>query len=134
MPARQVIGQKYFQEFARRDEALDKGQTHKILRDHRVGGETYARVLRVLETNPFEPGDREFKYYARGVGLVQIKEGLDKNLKNPELVFNLVGGGGGGGGSAAAPAPVPLPAPLALMLAGVAGLAGLARLGRRRAT
>jgi hypothetical protein len=90
-------------------------------------------VLRVLETNPFEPGEREFKYYAKGVGLVQIKEGLDGNLKNPELVFTGVGLGGGGG-SAAAPAPVPLPAPLALMLAGVAGLAGLARRGRRRTT
>ena len=31
MPARQIIGQRYFQEIARRDEALDKGQTHAVL-------------------------------------------------------------------------------------------------------
>ena len=88
MPARQIIGQRYFQEIARRDEALDKGQTHAILGRLRVGGTVYRNVLRVLETNPFEPKDREFKYYAPRVGLIRIEEGLNRNLKNPDVVFN----------------------------------------------
>ena len=105
MPAKQVIGQKYFQEFARKDEALDKGQTHKIVRNLTVGGETYARVLRVLETNPFEPGDREFKYYAPGVGLVRIKEGLDGNLEEPRA--GVQPGGEAAAEEAAPPPPRP---------------------------
>jgi hypothetical protein len=90
MPTRQKIGQGYFQEFAPRDEALDMARTHAILPSLRVGGVTYRNVLRVLETNPFEPGDREFKYYAPRVGLIRIEEGLNRRLRNPELVFNLV--------------------------------------------
>jgi hypothetical protein len=92
MPARQVIGQRYFQERARRDEALDKGETHGILGRLRVGDTVYRNVLRVLETNPFEPGSREFKYYAPKVGLVRVEEGLNRKLENPEVVFERVEG------------------------------------------
>ena len=87
MPARQVIGQRYFQERARRDEALDKGQTHAVLGRLRVGDKVYRNVLRVLETNPFEPGAREFKFYAPKVGLIRVEEGLNRNLKKPDIVF-----------------------------------------------
>ena len=87
MPARQVIGQRYFQERARRDEALDKGQTHAVLGRLRVGDKVYRHVLRVLETNPFEPGAREFKFYAPKVGLIRVEEGLNRNLKKPDIVF-----------------------------------------------
>jgi hypothetical protein len=93
MPAKQIIGQRYFQEHARRDEALDKGKTHGILGRLRVGDTVYRNVLRVLETNPFEPKSREFKYYAPRVGLVRIEEGLNRKLKNPEAVFNRDDGG-----------------------------------------
>ena len=47
----------------------------------------YRNVLRVLETNPFEPRSREIKYYAPRVGLIRDDEGLDRNLKNPDLIF-----------------------------------------------
>ena len=87
MPAQQVIGQRYFQERARRDEALDKGQTHAVLGRLRVGDKVYRNVLRVLETNPFEPGAREFKFYAPKVGLIRVEEGLNRNLKKPDIVF-----------------------------------------------
>jgi hypothetical protein len=87
MPARQIVGQRYFQEHARRDEALDKGQTLGIRGRLRVGGTVYRNVLRVLETNPFEPRSREIKYYAPRVGLIRDDEGLDGNLKNPDLIF-----------------------------------------------
>jgi hypothetical protein len=96
-----------------------------------VRGVTYRNVRQVLETNPLEPGSREFKYYAPGVGLIRIEEGLDRNLGNPELVFNLVPGARRGAAAAAAAppvtAPVPLPAPLGLLLVGLAALAGVRR-------
>jgi len=28
-------------------------------------------VLKIAETTPLEPGVREYKYYARGIGLIQ---------------------------------------------------------------
>lgn len=92
MPARQIVGQSYFQERARRDEALDKGQTNAVLGRLRVGDTIYRNVLRVLETNPFEPGAREFKYYAPRVGLVRAEEALDRNLENPQVVFDRTDG------------------------------------------
>jgi hypothetical protein len=95
MPARQIVGQRYFQEHARRDEALDIGETLGIRDRLRVGGTLYRNVLRVLETNPFEPGSREIKYYAPGVGIIRDDEGLDRNLKNPDLIFRRVDDGRG---------------------------------------
>jgi hypothetical protein len=131
MPVRRHPGYPYYQEFARVDEALDKGRINAVLPSLTVRGVTYRNVRQVLETNPLEPGSREFKYYAPGAGLIRIEEGLDRNLQNPELVFNLVPGVRRGAVSAqAAPpvaAPVPLPGPLALLLVGVAALAGVRR-------
>jgi hypothetical protein len=129
MPVRLHADYPYYQEFARADEALDKGQTRAILPSLTVRGVTYQNVRQVLETNPLEPRSRELKYYAPGVGLIRIEEGLDRNLENPELVFNLVPRTRRGAAAAAAPAPaaaaVPLPAPFALLLAGLAALAGV---------
>jgi hypothetical protein len=95
MPARQIVGQRYFQEHARRDQALDIGETLGIRDRLRVGGTVYRNVLRVLETNPFEPGSREIKYYAPGVGIIREDEGLDRNMKNPDLIFRRVDDGRG---------------------------------------
>jgi hypothetical protein len=139
MPARQRLGRSYYQEFARRDDALDAAETFAVLDHLRVRGVDYFDVLQVLETNELEPRAREFKYYAPGVGLIRIEEGLNRRLEDPELVFNRVPDRGVRmaeaarvGATSAVTAPVPLPAPLALLLAGMAGLAGL-RLRRPRA-
>jgi hypothetical protein len=109
MPVRTHSGYPYYQEFARADEALDKARTIAILPSLTVRGVTYRNVRQVLETNPLEPGSREFKYYAPGVGLIRIEEGLDRNLGNPELVFNLVrrGRSGAAGDRPRAPARAP---------------------------
>jgi hypothetical protein len=73
----------------------------------------------VLETTELEPDAREFKYYAPGVGLIRVEEGLDADLSNPELTFDRVA------------APIPLPP--GLILIGT-GLFGLLALGRRQRT
>ena len=52
MPAEQIIGQKYFQEYAPLDDALDEGQTYAILKELKVGSVVYAKVLQVFETHP----------------------------------------------------------------------------------
>ena len=94
MPARQITGQRYFQEHARRDEALDKGKTLRRLDRLRVGETVYRNVLRVLETNPFEPGARDVKYYAPRVGLIREDEGVNRRLKDPDLIFRRDNDGG----------------------------------------
>ena len=45
----------------------------------RVPFDTFEDCLKTLETTPLEPGAREYKYYARGVGVVlEVTPGADK--------------------------------------------------------
>jgi hypothetical protein len=115
MPIDKTIGFNYFQEHAPEDEALDHGKTFAILNALTVAGTTYKNVLQVLERSRAEPGARDFKFYAPGIGLIMEHEGLDVNLTNPELTFTRN------------PAPIPLPAPLVLILAGIGSLGALRR-------
>ena len=32
---------------------------------------TFKQVLKTEETNPLKPGEKEFKFYAPGIGLIQ---------------------------------------------------------------
>ena len=69
----------------------------------------FANVLQVLETSELEPDAREFKYYAPGVGLVLVEEGLDAEFQNPEATFELA-------------ASIPEPGTLALLGLGLSGM------------
>lgn len=122
MPKRIHRGFRYYQEHAPADGALDQARNLGILDQLRVRGVTYEHVLRVLETSASEPGLREIKYYARGVGLIREEEGVGRNLRNPTFVSNRVPNPTGGMAPVSA---VPLPAPLALLLGAFAALAGL---------
>ena len=114
MPADLEIGFNYFQEHAPADEALDQGTIFAF-------GEfgTFQDVLQVFETTELEPDEREFKYYAPGVGLIRVEENLDENLENPELVFMLT-----------EIRAVPEPGSAGLLLLGL--LAGIGARARRR--
>ena len=104
MPARQIIGQRYFQEIARARRGARQGQDPRASSTGCASAApSTATCCRVLETNPFEPNDREFKYYAPRVGLIRIEEGLNKNLKNPDVVFNRDDDGRRAGPSAPTP-------------------------------
>jgi hypothetical protein len=117
MPADLTVGFNYYQEFAPADEALDQAETFAVGLD--IGD--FTDVLQVFETTELEPDAREFKYYAPGIGLIRAEEGLDRNLRNPEITFDLV---------SAAAAPVPEPATVTLLGLGLAGM--LANGVRRR--
>lgn len=120
MPADPAVGFEYFQEFAPDDQAVDQARVFSIvpLLDTPLG--ELADVVQILETNPLEPDDREFKLYAPGRGLVRVEEGLDPSFAHPEARFDLV-----------RVTPVPEPSIFALLAAGVAMVIGMAR--RRRA-
>lgn len=109
MPVRTDLGFAYYQEFATKDGALDEAETVGLLDALKVGDTLYRHVLKTLETTAAEPDSREFKYYAPGVGLIRVEEGLDENLANPDVTFDRV-------------STVPLPPGLLLLMSAVGGL------------
>lgn len=119
MPADPVVGFEYYQEFAPDDEAVDVAEIDATGLMFEIAGVAYDDVLRTFESNPLEPLSLEYKYYAPGVGLFRIEEGLDARGGTPGLVFDLE------------VAAVPLPAGLPLLLASLGGLAVLRRARRR---
>jgi len=90
MPAELIEDFNYFKEHAPADAALDQGTICVAFIDTLtldIG--TFENVLQILETTELEPDEREFKYYAPGVGLILVEENLDEEFANPELVFEL---------------------------------------------
>lgn len=125
MPSDLTIGFNYYQEFAAADAALDQATTFALgsLVELNIGH--FENVLQVLETSELIPGALEFKYYAPGLGLILVEEGLDRNFENPEIAVALVD-----------VRKVPEPASLLLFSAGMAGLAllgGASGMSRRNA-
>jgi hypothetical protein len=116
MPANPVAGLSYFQEFAAADAALDEALIYATGQTVTVGGKPYTNVLVTFESTSLDPTARELKYYAPGIGLIRVEEGVDENFANPDLVFNRID-----------PAPVPLPAGLPLLIGALGGLAWLKR-------
>lgn len=120
MPADPMVGMSYFQEFSAADGALDEASIFATGLNIMSGDTVFSDVLATLETSSIDPDAREFKFYARDVGLIRIEEGLDGDFANPELVFERV-----------APSVVPLPAGFSLIFAGMGALVGLRSLRRR---
>ena len=89
MPARQIIGQRYFQEHRPPRRGARQGPDPRAYVGRlRVGGTVYRNVLRVLETNPFEPKSPRDQVLCAPGRHDPDEEGLNKNLKNPDLVFS----------------------------------------------
>lgn len=116
MPVDLTVGLNYYQEFAPQDGALDEATTNMTDMSLSLAIGDFNNVLRVLETNP--SGELEFKYYAPGVGLVMVEEGLNDQLGNPELTVEYTGA-------------QPVPEPTTMMLFGT-GLLSLSAAGRYR--
>lgn len=79
MPADLTLGFNYYQEFAPADDALDNGTTFALIPQIDLAIGSFFDVLQVFETTELDPTAREFKYYAPGVGLILVDEGLDEN-------------------------------------------------------
>lgn len=110
------VGDHYFQEFApgvAEDEAVVAG----LGLDITTGLGNFSDVLKIYETTALEPDQREFKYYAPGVGLVLTEEDLNEQLADPQFTMELVN-------------IQVIPEPISLALVAV-GLGGLARVRRR---
>lgn len=69
IPARFLLGSRYFQEIAP-GEALDRAEHIDMGLTVKAAGRTLRNCVAVSETSPLEPGHESLKVYCPGVGLV----------------------------------------------------------------
>jgi hypothetical protein len=70
MPGKVEVGLKYFQEIAP-GVAEDRAEIVSVNDMLATPAGTFSKVLKAEETNPLKPGEKEFKFYAPGIGLIQ---------------------------------------------------------------
>jgi hypothetical protein len=74
MPGTPLLGARYYQEVAP-EQAMDRAEIVSLTDTLETPSGKYDNVLKIEETTPLEKG-KEYKYFARGVGLIR-----DGNLK-----------------------------------------------------
>jgi len=70
MPGIALLGARYYQEVAPKV-AMDRAEIVSISDTLTVPAGKFDKVLKVEETTPLEPGEKEYKYYAPGIGLLK---------------------------------------------------------------
>jgi hypothetical protein len=70
MPPLALLGARYSQEIAPKV-AMDRAEIVSLTETVKTPAGEFRGCVKIEETTPLEPGVREAKYYARGVGLVQ---------------------------------------------------------------
>ncbi len=70
MPGLPLLGARYYQEIAP-GVAMDRAEVISMTDSLETAAGTFKNVLKTLETDPLEPGDKSFKFYALYVGLVK---------------------------------------------------------------
>jgi hypothetical protein len=70
MPDKVEVGLEYYQEIAP-GVAEDRAEIVSVNDTSDTPAGTFEQVLKTEETNPLKPGEKEFKFYALGIGLIQ---------------------------------------------------------------
>ena len=70
MPDKVEVGLEYYQEIAP-GVAEDRAEIVSVNDTLDTPAGTFEQVLKTEETNPLKPGEKEFKFYALGIGLIQ---------------------------------------------------------------
>jgi len=70
MPGTILLGARYYQEIAP-GVAMDRAEIISMTETVQTLAETFENCLKIEETIPLEPGVKEYKYYAAGIGLIQ---------------------------------------------------------------
>jgi len=78
MPGSPLLGARYWQEIAP-GVAMDRAEIVSLDRKLTTPAGKFENVLKIEETTPLEPGNKEYKYYAKGIGL--IRDGAAKLVK-----------------------------------------------------
>ena len=74
MPGLTLVGARYYQEIAK-GIAMDRAEIISKTDSMKTPAGVFNNVLKTLETTPLEPKEKEYKYYAPGIGLI-ADEGL----------------------------------------------------------
>jgi hypothetical protein len=70
MPARPLLGARFYQELAPRV-AMDRVEIASDSESLKTPAGEFRNCVKTEETTPLEPGAKEYKVFARGIGLVQ---------------------------------------------------------------
>jgi hypothetical protein len=70
MPGIALLGARHYQEIAP-GEALDRAEIVSVTESYQTPAGEFTNCLKVEETTPLEPDEKEYKRYARGIGLIQ---------------------------------------------------------------
>ncbi|UCG47871.1 MAG: hypothetical protein JSU94_20630 [Phycisphaerales bacterium] len=73
MPGEPSVGAKYYQEIAP-GKAMDRAEIVSLSETFKTPAGTFADCLKVEETSGRSPGEREYKTYAPGVGMIQDED------------------------------------------------------------
>ncbi len=87
VPARPAVGDVQFQEHAPANQATDYAEVIAVDAVVTVAGRDYRGVLKLFEASTSEPDLREFKYFARGVGMILAEEKLSVARDAPAMVL-----------------------------------------------
>jgi hypothetical protein len=79
MPGSPLLGARYYQEVAPK-RAMDRAEVVSLSETMETPAGRFTDVLKTEETTPLEPGEKEAKYYAAGVGL--LKDGPMKPARH----------------------------------------------------
>lgn len=112
-------GFNFYEEFAPADLAVDQGTIIGTLDNLTVPFGTLSDILQVYDLTELEPDNREFKYYAAGIGFIRADEGLSLGLADPDITLELVSS-----------VVTPLPPAAVLLASGLAVLGARRRVGR----
>jgi hypothetical protein len=82
MPARPKVGEKYYQEIAEQDKAMDRAEAVSMSEKVTVPAGTFENCLKMKETSAVESGT-EYKEYAPGVGII-VDGGLKLTKYGPQ--------------------------------------------------
>ena len=82
MPGTPLLGARFYQEVAP-GEAMDRAEIVDLNASFNTPAGTFSHCLKVLETTPLECGEREYKLYAPGVGLIQDEDLKLTTIKRP---------------------------------------------------
>jgi hypothetical protein len=78
MPGTPLLGARYHQETAP-GLAMDRGEVVSLTSKCTTPLGKFTDVLKIEETTPLEPGNKEYKYYARGIGM--LRDGPNRLVK-----------------------------------------------------
>ena len=73
MPGLVMLGARFYQEIAPKT-AMDRSEIVSTSETLSTPAGTFANCLKTFETTPLEPGAKEYKLYAPGVGLIRDEE------------------------------------------------------------